>query len=390
MPGSTWMRFRPTVCDARPVRLDHVPAMWPRSPRQVRTSSQCEITSRSCHAPAPRAGHSTARAPASPPSGSRPRLGLLEQRPQLVDELRRAAHLAVEQLDALEAFEDRLRLVHVSTVALPRSHVGNGFAPKRRIRSRRPRRAVPGSDRGRAARDRGRARDDRGRVSAAPRRWRVAQRPRPPSLRAARRRADVSSPYSSSRARGSSPRRTQPRIAHVSPRSDASAARSCSPRNGSFWKSDSSQRSRASESSGSPSASPSAVEDVDRDRRPERVEARRLTGWLGRGDRKHGLDAERPPVERLEEHRARGHGCSGRQTKRADGIRDLRGRVRRRARRPRAHAGARRASCDRARVRSHGEGARATPASASPAHRRRTDERRDLGASSTGLASEIP
>jgi len=40
MPGSTWIRLTPTEPDSGPVRLDHVPAMWPRSPRQVRASSQ--------------------------------------------------------------------------------------------------------------------------------------------------------------------------------------------------------------------------------------------------------------------------------------------------------------------------------------------------------------
>ena len=46
-PGSA---SRPPCATSRPVRLDHVPAMWPFSPRQVRASSQCEITPRSCHA----------------------------------------------------------------------------------------------------------------------------------------------------------------------------------------------------------------------------------------------------------------------------------------------------------------------------------------------------
>ena len=82
--------------------------------------------------------------------------------------------------------------------------------------------------------------------------------------------------------------RMQPRIAHVCPRSDPSAARSCSARNGSFWNSESSQRSSASESSGSPSRVPEGREDVDRDRRPERVEARRLARRLSRGDRSTG------------------------------------------------------------------------------------------------------
>jgi hypothetical protein len=36
----------------------------------------------------------------------------------------------------------------------------------------------------------------------------------------------------------------------------------------------------------------------------EGVEARRLAGRLRGGDRQHGLDAERPAVERLEHHGA--------------------------------------------------------------------------------------
>ena len=144
--GSTGMRSTPTDADSEPVRLDHVPAMWPRSPRQVRTSSQCEITYRSCHA----AGrwqkrsrrNGEAAASGSPRDRSlryrapifreverttevrdgarsgvtslspRPLLRLAEQGAQLVDQLPRAGPTPIERLDPLEPFEDRPGLVH--------------------------------------------------------------------------------------------------------------------------------------------------------------------------------------------------------------------------------------------------------------------------------------
>ena len=73
--------------------------------------------------------------------------------------------------------------------------------------------------------------------------------------------------WSGSRAAASSSSSTAERSGQVSPSSARSAARSCSARKGSFWKSDSSQRSSASASAGSPSASPSAASTLDGDRR---------------------------------------------------------------------------------------------------------------------------
>ena len=134
-------------------------------------------------------------------------------------------------------------------------------------------------------------------------------------------------PWSSSRAAASSASKTAHRSGQVSPSNAPSAARSCSERKGSFWKSESSQRSSASAEPGSPSAPASAASDVDRDRRPERVQPRRLARWLRRSDGKHRSDAERAPVERLEEHRARRESRRRRQPERADGVRDLLRRV---------------------------------------------------------------
>src|SRR5438093_449492 len=61
----------------------------------------------------------------------------------------------------------------------------------------------------------------------------------------------------------------------------------------------------------------------------ERVEARRLSRRLRRCDRKNGADAERPAVERLEEHRARSERGGRRQAERRHGVRELRSCVRR-------------------------------------------------------------
>ena len=154
----------PIDCEWRPVRLVHVPAMWPRSPRQVRASSQCEIMrQRSCHARG--IGRSEARPPPlelglsgtscardmrehvpilhtaervaevldGARSGltsfaARPPLRLCEQRAKLLDELGRGRAPAVECLDPLEALEHGSRFVHLSTVEPTRSRPGNGFA----------------------------------------------------------------------------------------------------------------------------------------------------------------------------------------------------------------------------------------------------------------------
>jgi hypothetical protein len=113
----------------RPVRLLHVPAMWPRSPRQVRTSSQCELTSRSCHAGAAQGGTQIFDRfrPFVTSLHSRPRLRIDEQRAQLVDEIGRRRARAVERLDLLESPKNRARLVHEVTVDPSRSRVGNPF-----------------------------------------------------------------------------------------------------------------------------------------------------------------------------------------------------------------------------------------------------------------------
>ena len=130
MPASTWIRFAPTLRDVRPVRLVHVPAMWPFSPRHVRASSQCEITPRSCHAVGgfrrtrrsrnSGNGCGVQRRPQildRPRSrvtavGAGPRLGLAQECSKLRDQLSRRSAVAVERLDALEPLEDGSRLVH--------------------------------------------------------------------------------------------------------------------------------------------------------------------------------------------------------------------------------------------------------------------------------------
>ena len=61
---------------------------------------------------------------------ARPRLGLAEEGPQLVDELPRIGARPIERLDPREPLEHRLRFVHAPTVAPSRSWPGNGFEPK--------------------------------------------------------------------------------------------------------------------------------------------------------------------------------------------------------------------------------------------------------------------
>ncbi len=103
------MRLSPTVREFRPERLDHVPAMCPRSPRQVRTSSQWEITARSPfdhvtrECLAKRGDGPRSRITSLP---SRPCLGLLEERSQLGHELVRVRSRAVESCDPRESLED--------------------------------------------------------------------------------------------------------------------------------------------------------------------------------------------------------------------------------------------------------------------------------------------
>src|SRR5438105_3820286 len=61
----------------------------------------------------------------------------------------------------------------------------------------------------------------------------------------------------------------------------------------------------------------------------ERVEPRRLARRRRRRDREHGPDAERPPVEPLEEDGAGRDRCGGGETDGGDGVGELAGRVRR-------------------------------------------------------------
>src|SRR5260221_213328 len=72
--------------------------------------------------------------------------------------------------------------------------------------------------------------------------------------------------------------------------------------------------------------------ELDGDGGAEGVEARRLAGRRGRGDRQHRADAVGPPVEALEEHGAGGDGCGSRETEGSDGVGELARRVRNLAR----------------------------------------------------------
>ncbi len=60
---------------------------------------------------------------------SRPCLGLEEQRAELADELARTRIRTVQCLDPPQSLENRLGLVHASTVAPSRSRRGHGFEP---------------------------------------------------------------------------------------------------------------------------------------------------------------------------------------------------------------------------------------------------------------------
>ena len=155
--------------------------------------------------------------------------------------------------------------------------------------------------------------------------------------------------------------RRRPRAVAV-PEEKASDSRSCSPRNGSAWKSESSQRS---------SASPSCLVLVGREQpaaqsaasRPRNSSSRvGSPSGCGRGDRQHGPDAVRPPVEPLEQHRPGGDRPRGRRA----GARSRR----RRARRARRAAPARPcAGCARARARASRSVSRPKSGGSSPAPR---------------------
>ena len=105
-----------------------------------------------------------------------------------------------------------------------------------------------------------------------------------------------------------------------------------------------------------------AREQLRRERAAERVEARRLARRLRRRDRQHGTDAVRPPVERLEQHGARGQAAPpSRAAARRSRRRTPQGRRVARRRR-RARSAARRRSSGRPRVRTRPEGGRSRPA----------------------------
>ena len=108
-----------------------------------------------------------------------------------------------------------------------------------------------------------------------------------------------------------------------------SDSRSCSARNGSGWKSESSQRSSASPSSRSSSAASSLAAQLGGEAAAELVQPRRLAVRLRRRDRQDRADAVGPPVEALEQHRPGGDRPRRREAERGHGIGDLSGRVRR-------------------------------------------------------------
>ena len=245
------------------------------------------------------------------------------------------------------------------------------------IRARRRRRAEPGSDRARATRDPDRARDDRGPESEAPPRSHGVLRPRPPSLRAARQRVR-------------SARRTAPR-AHEDPRRGGRCRGSpmCHP-----------GATRARRGAARRGTARSGRETAPSD--PGRPRARVAVGVAERGqhvdrDRRRGTSRDgtthRVAGSQRSEARAGCRTAGRRASRRAPGLRPRRSGRRRSALTASAisagasggssptssSAGARRAHAIGLTAEIAGEEGRATPASASPAHWRRTDERRDLG-----------
>ena len=129
------------------------------------------------------------------------------------------------------------------------------------------------------------------------------------------------------------PSSTAARSSHVSPSSAASEPRSCSDRNGSCWKSDSSQRSSASASAASPSARPSRAEQLRAPPAAERVEA---VGSPGGCVAAIGSTARIPNGRQSSRSKRTGPGrdrARGREAYRGDGVGELGRRVRRLPRR---------------------------------------------------------
>ncbi len=121
----------------------------------------------------------------------------------------------------------------------------------------RRRRGADGARARRATPRRALAAAPAGRRAAAPRRAPAEPHPSPSRRQASPSASPVSSPCSAARDPGSVSSSTAARSGHVSPSSATKPARSCSERNGSFWNSDSSQRSSASARALSASARPS-------------------------------------------------------------------------------------------------------------------------------------
>ena len=189
----------------------------------------------------------------------------------------------------------------------------------------------------------------------------------------------------SARSAGVAPRRAAPRIAAAqapspSPSAASSAWRSCSPRNGSDWKSASSQRSSASPRCASSSATPRRTRTSLGDRGAERIEPRRLARRRGRRDRQHGPDPVRAPVEPLEQDRpGRDRRRSG-EPDRRDRVRELAGRVRRLVRAARQRAA-------RARARRSGRARGRSSAGAAPPPRATSPPARRVAATRTRIPS---
>ena len=66
-----------------------------------------------------------------------------------------------------------------------------------------------------------------------------------------------------------------------------------------------------------------SLQEIARQASAELVEAARLSAGLGGGDRQHGTDAVRPPVEPLEEDRSRGDRGGRCQPQRGHGVGEL-------------------------------------------------------------------
>ena len=248
-----------------PVSDCQSPQMWPSSRRTTVTSSQCAITHRSCHAPAPPAvaRPQRRRHHLLPPC---PRLRLAEESAELAEELDRARVRPSHGLDprrtaparsAPPPWSDRSPVTRDGCVPASCRFRDDADAPPSAdecaYEAARRRSGASSPSSARSSRVRARP----GRRRAGPRRA-SAGRPRGPGTPPPRpRRAARASPWSASRAVGLGLEEHATRSGQVEPKSAARAPRSCSDLKGSCWNSESSQRSSASARVVSPSASAS-------------------------------------------------------------------------------------------------------------------------------------